>query len=133
MPKRLTKETLGPALAPNWVNKDGAHGEGSDDTKVDAIRTITGYQRSENPQEVDDCAMSCAAFAAALGDVGGHDAPVCLAYDSLYGAIGRRSAHASVGRRIYAFAAGYLIIWIVFSLGQPHFSVYLQRSCLFRR
>ena len=35
----------------------------------------------------------------------------------LYGAIARRSAPSSAGRRIYAFAAGYLIIWTVFSLG----------------
>ena len=35
----------------------------------------------------------------------------------LYGAVARRSAHASAGRRIYAFAAGYLIIWSVFSVG----------------
>jgi predicted metal-binding membrane protein len=34
----------------------------------------------------------------------------------LYGAIARRSAPASAGR-IYAFAAGYLIVWTVFSLG----------------
>src|SRR5262245_30839692 len=33
----------------------------------------------------------------------------------LYGAIARRSARASAGRRIYTFAAGYLIIWAVFS------------------
>ena len=35
----------------------------------------------------------------------------------LYGAIARRSAQAFAGRRIYAFAAGYLIVWTVFSLG----------------
>jgi predicted metal-binding membrane protein len=35
----------------------------------------------------------------------------------LYGAIARRSAQASAGRRIYAFAAGYLAVWTVFSLG----------------
>jgi predicted metal-binding membrane protein len=35
----------------------------------------------------------------------------------LYGAIARRSSQASAGRRIYAFAAGYLIVWTVFSLG----------------
>jgi predicted metal-binding membrane protein len=35
----------------------------------------------------------------------------------LYGAIARRSAQASAGWRIYAFAAGYLIVWTVFSLG----------------
>jgi predicted metal-binding membrane protein len=35
----------------------------------------------------------------------------------LYGAIARRSAQASAEGRIYAFAAGYLIVWTVFSLG----------------
>jgi predicted metal-binding membrane protein len=35
----------------------------------------------------------------------------------LYGAIARQSAQASAPRRIYAFAAGYLIVWVVFSLG----------------
>jgi predicted metal-binding membrane protein len=35
----------------------------------------------------------------------------------LYGAIARRSAQASAGRQIYAFAAGYLIVWTLFSLG----------------
>jgi predicted metal-binding membrane protein len=35
----------------------------------------------------------------------------------LYGAIARRSAQATAGRGIYALAAGYLIIWSVFSLG----------------
>jgi predicted metal-binding membrane protein len=35
----------------------------------------------------------------------------------LYGAIARRSAQASAGRRIYVFAAGYLIVWTVFGLG----------------
>ena len=34
----------------------------------------------------------------------------------LYGFIARRSAQASAGRQIYAFAAGYLIIWSGFSL-----------------
>ena len=35
----------------------------------------------------------------------------------LYGFIARRSARASAGHQIYAFAAGYLIIWSGFSLG----------------
>jgi predicted metal-binding membrane protein len=35
----------------------------------------------------------------------------------LYGAIARRSAQASAGRWIYAFAAGYVIVWAAFSLG----------------
>jgi predicted metal-binding membrane protein len=35
----------------------------------------------------------------------------------LYGAIVRRSGEGSAGRRIYAFAAGYLVVWTVFSLG----------------
>jgi predicted metal-binding membrane protein len=35
----------------------------------------------------------------------------------LYGAIARRSAQASAGHRIYAFAAGYLAVWTVFSVG----------------
>ena len=35
----------------------------------------------------------------------------------LYGAVARRSAPAFAGRRIYAFAAGYVIVWTVFSLG----------------
>jgi predicted metal-binding membrane protein len=35
----------------------------------------------------------------------------------LYGFIARRSAQASARRQIYAFAAGYLIIWSGFSLG----------------
>ena len=35
----------------------------------------------------------------------------------LYGAIARRSAPGTAGRQIYALAAGYLIVWTVFSLG----------------
>lgn len=35
----------------------------------------------------------------------------------LYGAMARRSGEVSAGRRIYAFAAGYLVAWTVFSLG----------------
>ena len=35
----------------------------------------------------------------------------------LYGVVARRSAQASAGRQIYALAAGYLIVWTVFSLG----------------
>ena len=35
----------------------------------------------------------------------------------LYGAIARRSAQGTAGRQIYALAAGYLIVWAVFSLG----------------
>ena len=35
----------------------------------------------------------------------------------LYGAIARRSAQASAASQIYAFAAGYLLVWTVFSLG----------------
>src|SRR5712691_2820097 len=46
MPKRLTKETLDPARDPSGVNKDRAHGGRSDDTKVDAIRTISTGWRS---------------------------------------------------------------------------------------
>lgn len=35
----------------------------------------------------------------------------------LYGAVARRSPQTLAGRRIYAFAAGYLVVWTVFSLG----------------
>ena len=35
----------------------------------------------------------------------------------LYGATARRSARETAGRQIYALAAGYLIVWAVFSLG----------------
>jgi predicted metal-binding membrane protein len=35
----------------------------------------------------------------------------------LYGAVARRSAKGSAARQIYAIAAGYLIVWTVFSLG----------------
>jgi predicted metal-binding membrane protein len=35
----------------------------------------------------------------------------------LYGAAARRSAQGTAGRQIYALAAGYLIVWTVFSLG----------------
>ena len=51
MPKRQTTETLEPPSGPTCVNKDQARGWRSDDTKVDATRKITLYQRSENPQE----------------------------------------------------------------------------------
>ncbi|AMY12501.1 putative metal-binding integral membrane protein [Luteitalea pratensis] len=34
----------------------------------------------------------------------------------LYGASARRSAHGTAGRQIYALAAGYLLVWTVFSL-----------------
>jgi predicted metal-binding membrane protein len=39
--------------------------------------------------------------------------PVLLSY----GVIARRSARESAARQIYAFAAGYLMVWTVFSLG----------------
>jgi predicted metal-binding membrane protein len=39
--------------------------------------------------------------------------PVLLSY----GVIARRSAQESAARQIYAFAAGYLMLWTVFSLG----------------
>ena len=35
----------------------------------------------------------------------------------LYGAVARRFAQATAGRQIYALAAGYLMVWTVFSLG----------------
>ena len=35
----------------------------------------------------------------------------------LYGAMARRSATGTAGRQVYALTAGYLIVWIVFSLG----------------
>jgi predicted metal-binding membrane protein len=35
----------------------------------------------------------------------------------LYGALARRSVPGAAGRQIYALAAGYLMVWIVFSLG----------------
>jgi predicted metal-binding membrane protein len=35
----------------------------------------------------------------------------------LYGVIARRSARAAAARQIYAFAAGYLLVWTAFSLG----------------
>jgi predicted metal-binding membrane protein len=35
----------------------------------------------------------------------------------LYGVVARRSVPAAAGRRIYALAAGYLSVWVLFSLG----------------
>src|SRR5687767_16029827 len=35
----------------------------------------------------------------------------------LYGVVARRSQHARAARQIYALAAGYLMVWSVFSLG----------------
>jgi predicted metal-binding membrane protein len=35
----------------------------------------------------------------------------------LYGVVARRSEHATAARHIYALAAGYLVVWTVFSLG----------------
>ena len=35
----------------------------------------------------------------------------------LYGVVARRSQHATAARQIYALAAGYLMVWTVFSLG----------------
>jgi signal transduction histidine kinase len=51
MPKAQTTEPLETPSGPSCVNKDQARGWRSDDTKVDATRKITLYQRSENPQE----------------------------------------------------------------------------------
>jgi predicted metal-binding membrane protein len=34
----------------------------------------------------------------------------------LYGAMARRSVHETAGRQVYALAAGYLLVWTVFSL-----------------
>jgi len=35
----------------------------------------------------------------------------------LYGVVARRSAHTTTAHQIYALAAGYLVVWTVFSLG----------------
>src|SRR6266478_1705197 len=51
MSERQTPETLERSSDPSRVNKDRAQGWGSDDTKVDAIRTVTLYPGSENPRE----------------------------------------------------------------------------------
>jgi signal transduction histidine kinase len=51
MLERQTTETLEPSSDPSCVNKDRAQRWGWDDTKVDATRTITPYQGSENPRE----------------------------------------------------------------------------------
>src|SRR5258707_603799 len=51
MSERQTPETVERSSDPSRVNKDRAQGWGSDDTKVDAIRTVTLYPGSENPQE----------------------------------------------------------------------------------
>ena len=51
MSERQTPETVERSSDPIRVNKDRAQGWGSDDTKVDAIRTVTFYPGSENPQE----------------------------------------------------------------------------------
>ena len=42
----------------------------------------------------------------------------------LYGVAARRSAQSTAGRQIYALAAGYLVVWTVFSLG----ATVLQRA-----
>jgi predicted metal-binding membrane protein len=42
----------------------------------------------------------------------------------LYGVVARRSQHATAARHIYALAAGYLMLWTVFSLG----ATILQRA-----
>ena len=51
MPEPQTTEKLESSFDPSGINKDRAQGWGSDDTKVDAIRTVTLYPGSENPQE----------------------------------------------------------------------------------
>jgi signal transduction histidine kinase len=51
MPKAQTTKTLETPSGPSCVKKDQARGWRSDDTKMDATRKITLYQRSENPQE----------------------------------------------------------------------------------
>jgi signal transduction histidine kinase len=51
MQERQTTKTLEPPSDPNCVNKDPAQGWGSNNTKVDATRTITLCQESEDPQE----------------------------------------------------------------------------------
>ena len=49
----------------------------------------------------------------------------------LYGVIARRSAQTSAGRRIYAFAGAYLIVWTVFSLGATALQRVLASLLLF--
>src|SRR5262245_31146849 len=44
-------------------------------------------------------------------------APVLL----MYGTVVRRSGRESAGRQIYALAAGYLLVWTLFSLGATAF------------
>jgi predicted metal-binding membrane protein len=43
--------------------------------------------------------------------------PSATPFVLLYGAAARRSAHRTAARDIYALAAGYLVVWTVFSLG----------------
>ena len=79
------------------------------------VRTDDRRQRLD-----DDGEQGCAALVAALGNVDrhddGHDAAVRLTPGIVYGASVRRSAQGTTGRQIYALAAGYLIVWTVFSL-----------------
>src|ERR1700720_4661713 len=51
MSERQSPETLERSSDQSRVNKDRAQGWGSDDIKVDAIRTVTLHPGSENPQE----------------------------------------------------------------------------------
>ena len=79
-----------------------------------------------------------AASAAALGDVGGddgwHDAAVRLADAA---AVRRRRATIRDGnrpaRQIYALAAGYLMVWALFSVGATALQRCLPGSCSCRR
>jgi hypothetical protein len=51
MPKAQTTETLETPSGPRCANKDQTRKWRSDDTKVDATRKMTLYQRSENPHK----------------------------------------------------------------------------------
>ena len=84
----------------------------------DGTRHVRTHDRRQRLD--DDHELGSAAPVAALGNVDrhddGHDAPVRLTLGILYGAIARRSAQGTAGQ-IYALAAGYVIVWGVFSLG----------------
>jgi signal transduction histidine kinase len=64
MSERRTPETLEPSSDPSRVNKDRAQGWGSDDIKVDAIRTV--YPGSENPQDPQEAISPFEWFSASI-------------------------------------------------------------------
>jgi signal transduction histidine kinase len=83
MPKRQAVGTLEARSGPSCLNKDLARGWRSDQTKVDATKTITFYEGTENPQ--DSTSTNGWFSASILHDLRNPVATICASAELLMG------------------------------------------------